>query len=1470
MTKAKKQILPALHQSGKVKNPDMPDVEQQNYTSTVLKYANLALPFPQLETKAKRIVPAINELWDNRVIANPPIPGASYQVESEDGYIIISEDEYIIDADDEGGGGVDPLNTIKIDGVIYKIVGGSGVSYLKDLQDVKLQSLSDGQILRYDSSTARWINVDGGGEYTAGAGIYFTGENDSIINADAGRKSRSRNLLTFRSNVHYPEDIVDWKDTGTTISDKPVYQSLGGTYQQTAGNSIGTYSISGARKFTIHLKQDVVDSRYSYIVLGRPNTPIDLATSDYEISYKGEDISDYTSYEYNFSDNLDNTIQVMFHKERPPFPIGVTLDLNNGQWRDTGTTVGGNEVYESDAGSWHINNGESVCTIYINGVTSISLYVSQSSEYYYDYCYIGNLDEPVSKSNYRNTTYGVGAGYVTFTFNCSPEQHFIQLMYAKDGGDYEGEDRGYFYYVVNSMGDSQEVDDTPVADGDSSTDRAWIYGESSNPYLGEHGEVFNDYDNNYATGDYAHAEGNGTIASGPYSHTEGVSTKALKYGAHAEGDNTIASGLESHAEGASSIASGEASHAEGHHTQATDSFAHAEGHNTIASGQESHAEGYNSVASGATSHAEGRDSQAIGLNSHAEGYITIASGENSHTEGYMAKTTANDSHAEGQHSIASGVASHAEGYETQAKGAYSHAEGGATIAAEDDSHAEGRSTEANGRFSHSEGVGTIANGRGSHAEGIMLDLGGSTLLKNIANDDATHVEGFLGEAYGFGSHVESFPVLKHSEYDSSTTYNSGDIVYIRPDPDEYSMDSILWYRAIYDNIEGIYPTNNNYWEEYRSTDPGDYFQNLDGKYGSSTTASGLGAHAEGAATQASNYAAHSEGMLTSASGYVSHTEGMQTTASNSFSHAEGSYTKARGEASHAEGHYTVALGGNSHAEGYYSQATYLGSHAEGYNTIASGDSSHSEGRCTAADGIGSHAEGYGYDIYCNVASGTGSHAEGYYTLASGSGAHAEGYGDYSNTTPTTASGVGSHAEGYRTKASASFSHSEGYNSRAEGQNSHAEGGGTCAMGMESHTEGSGTYAYGYSSHAEGAGTFVYSNQSHVEGSGNHVYDQAAHVEGAGNCVSSFASHVEGTGNVAIPKATMSHTEGSGNFNYGHQTHAEGAGNTVSGEESHVEGAGNNIHGPKTHGEGGGNTAYGLGSHVEGKHNVAVGFGHHAEGFYNIVGASSTPNYFSANSTYSVGDIVAINALYNSYNEENTNFLYRCTVAPGQIQAGSGVEIITPTSWNSSSTYAAGSVVYRQLNYYRCYLIFYATKAASGNDDPLLNANNSWSLIKNILSPMLGTTSSGYYLLDVATQSPSKVAKIAQGTTISPMWEPVATNLSAHVEGYKNIALGDYQHVQGKFNVADSTKAFIIGNGTATDARSNALTVDWSGNMTIAGDLTTGVTLNTTAQTLGAAINEISVRVPAPPTTDGTYTLSLTITSGVPTYSWVSS
>lgn len=78
---------------------------------------------------------------------------------------------------------------------------------------------------------------------------------------------------------------------------------------------------------------------------------------------------------------------------------------------------------------------------------------------------------------------------------------------------------------------------------------------------------------------------------------------------------------------------------------------------------------------------------------------------------------------------------------------------------------------------------------------------------------------------------------------------------------------------------------------------------------------------------------------------------------------------------------------------------------------------------------------------------------------------------------------------------------------------------------------------------------------------------------------------------------------------------------------------------------------------------------------------------------------------------------------------------------------------------------------------------------------------------------------------------------SHAEGGGSIASGDYSHAQnnftiaqrksqtalGEFNVADpigstSTKGnyvFIVGNGTSDSARSNAFTIDWSGNVDIA-------------------------------------------------------
>ena len=65
--------------------------------------------------------------------------------------------------------------------------------------------------------------------------------------------------------------------------------------------------------------------------------------------------------------------------------------------------------------------------------------------------------------------------------------------------------------------------------------------------------------------------------------------------------------------------------------------------------------------------------------------------------------------------------------------------------------------------------------------------------------------------------------------------------------------------------------------------------------------------------------------------------------------------------------------------------------------------------------------------------------------------------------------------------------------------------------------------------------------------------------------------------------------------------------------------------------------------------------------------------------------------------------------------------------------------------------------------------------------------------------------------------------AAHAEGIGTIANSDNQHAGGRYNVADPDDTYvrIIGNGTADNARSNALTLDWDGNLEVSGEVEDG-------------------------------------------------
>lgn len=77
---------------------------------------------------------------------------------------------------------------------------------------------------------------------------------------------------------------------------------------------------------------------------------------------------------------------------------------------------------------------------------------------------------------------------------------------------------------------------------------------------------------------------------------------------------------------------------------------------------------------------------------------------------------------------------------------------------------------------------------------------------------------------------------------------------------------------------------------------------------------------------------------------------------------------------------------------------------------------------------------------------------------------------------------------------------------------------------------------------------------------------------------------------------------------------------------------------------------------------------------------------------------------------------------------------------------------------------------------------------------------------------------------------VSNGFASHTDGWSTIANGMAQHVFGQWNAEDispssqydnGTYVEIVGNGSSDSARSNARTLDWSGNEILAGKLTVG-------------------------------------------------
>ena len=320
------------------------------------------------------------------------------------------------------------------------------------------------------------------------------------------------------------------------------------------------------------------------------------------------------------------------------------------------------------------------------------------------------------------------------------------------------------------------------------------------------------------------------------------------------------------------------------------------------------------------------------------------------------------------------------------------------------------------------------------------------------------------------------------------------------------------------------------------------------------------------------------------------------------------------------------------------------------------------------------------------------------------------------------------------------------------------------LGIRSGSIGLMSYAIGY--YCEASGNFSYAEGSSVKAKGNE-----SHAEGLETIASGYCSHAEGA--VTIASNSYSHAEGFHTQANGIIAHAEGYQTIVNGLYSHAEGYQTIVNGRCSHAEGDTTQANSDTSHAEGNHTIASGWVSHAEG--DRTQASGVGSH-----------------------AEGAGGLADSTI--GIIASGSGshAEGMTKYSNSIAKIIASGTGSHAEGDTYGQY---------------------------DIIASGMGSHAEGCGTNAIG------IASHAEG------YRTIASGSYSHAGGYQTVATNNSQTVVGKYNVATrngsgttedpyiynnaGNYAFIIGNGTDDDTvtRSNALTVDWFGNTTIAGTLT---------------------------------------------------
>ena len=256
--------------------------------------------------------------------------------------------------------------------------------------------------------------------------------------------------------------------------------------------------------------------------------------------------------------------------------------------------------------------------------------------------------------------------------------------------------------------------------------------------------------------------------------------------------------------------------------------------------------------------------------------------------------------------------------------------------------------------------------------------------------------------------------------------------------------------------------------------------------------------------------------------------------------------------------------------------------------------------------------------------------------------------------------------------------------------------------------------------------------------------------------------------------------------YGTNSFTEGIDTTASGRASHAEGEDTTASGSRSHAEGEDTTASGnYGSHAEGNNTIASGdWGSHAEG--NNTTASSLSSHAEGDGTTASGWYSHAEGFY--------------TTASGNY--GSHAEGYSTVA-SGKGSHASGQATYATRDYQTVIGRYNSvTTSTDSEGNTVYDAGNYVFVIGN------GDTST-------------------RSNALTVDWNGKVNNVDLYCISTEGIKVThDYQTAIGKYNeirtsvnetgdgfIFDSGNyAFIIGNGTSDNSRSNALTVDWNGQV----------------------------------------------------------